>query len=337
MSESLHVPPPRVVGADGAPVAGTFFGAVSDPAFHHLAGAFQRSFLERKLVEKKWQYLHVATPEVMLSAAIVDTGYLASGFCAVFDRGARRLLVDENEVLPPICVSINDEPNDGLSARLFGPGVRARIERSGGRVLFSARWGRASVELSLDARKAPPAMSVVQPLGEPGRFNYTQKVVGIPAEGEVRAGNHTFLVQGQLAGLDYTHGYLLRETAWRWAFASGRTQGGRAVGLNLSEGFLGAAENVVWVDGAPCPVGPVRFIFEAAAPQSPWRVVSDDGALDLAFQPEGVRAQNIDLRLVMSRYAQPFGTFAGHVTSASGERVALAGLAGVTEDHAARW
>lgn len=336
MHQSLHAPPARLVGDDGAPVAGTFFGAVGDPAFVHLSGAYQRTFLERKLVEKKWQYLHVATKEMMLSAAIVDTGYLASGFCAVFDRGSRRLLVDENEVLPPLCVSINDEPNDGLSARLVGPRVRARIERSAGRVLFSARWGRASIELSLDARKAPKPISAVAPLSEPGRFNFTQKIVGIPAEGEVRAGNATFLVQGQLAGLDYTHGYLLRETAWRWAFASGRA-GSRVIGLNLSEGFLAAAENAVWVDGAPCRVGAVRFVFDARAPLSPWRIASDDGALELTFQPEGLRAQSIDLLLLMSRYAQPFGTFSGHVTSTTGERVQLDGLAGVTEDHAARW
>ncbi len=335
MSGSLHIPPARLIGEDGAPVAGTFFGPVANPAFLHLNSAYQRTFLERKLVEKKWQYLHVATPEMMLSAAIIDTGYLASGFCAVFDRGARRLLVDENEVLPPLCVSINDEPNDGLSARLLGPGVDARIERGAGRVLFSAHWGYGSVELSLDARKAPKPLSAVAKLGE-GRFNFTQKIVGIPAEGEVRAGNHTYLVQGQLAGLDYTHGYLLHETAWHWAFASGRA-GNRALGLNLSQGFLDAAENAVWVDGTPATVGPVRFTFDAATPLSPWRIKSDDGGLDLTFQPEGLRARNIDLKLIMSRYAQPFGTFSGHITSATGERLAIVGLAGITEDHAARW
>lgn len=336
MKQSLQAAPPRLVGDDGVPAFGSFLGAIADASFGRLGGAYQRTFLERKLVEKRWQYLHVATPGMMLSAAIVDTGYLASGFCAVFDRGARRLLIDENEVLPPLCVSIGDEPGAGLSARLVGPGVNARIEHSAGRVLFSARWGRASVELSLDARKAPPALSAVARLPEPGRFDFTQKRVGLPAEGEVRAGNATFLVQGELAGLDYTHGYLSRETAWRWAFASGRA-GGRAVGLNLSEGFLGAAENAVWVDGAPCPAGPVRFVFDAAAPLSPWRIASDDGGVELTFQPEGLRAQAIDLKLVMSRYAQPFGAFSGHVTSAAGERVAIDALPGVTEDHAARW
>jgi hypothetical protein len=39
----------------------------------------------------------------------------------------------------------------------------------------------------------------------------------------------------------------------------------------------------------------------------------------------------------MSKYVQPFGTFSGHLTAADGERVAIDGLAGVAEDHAARW
>lgn len=336
MSSALSPAPPRVIGDDGAPVSGTYFGAVSDPVFRDLRGPFARTFVERKLVEKKWQYVHVATADMMLSFAIIDTGYLASGICAVFDRGARRLLVDENPVLPPVCVSVNDEPNDGLSARLSGPGVKARIERSAGRILVSAKWGRAAVELSLDARRAPPALSAISPVGAPGLFDFTQKLVGVPAEGEVRAGNATFAVQGELAGLDYTHGYLARETAWRWAFASGKI-GARPIALNLSEGFLTGSENVAWIDGQPVAVGPVRFTFESQSPLAPWRIRSDDGALDLVFQPEGVRSQDIDLLLVMSRYTQPFGTFSGHLTAASGERVELDGLAGVAEDHAARW
>jgi hypothetical protein len=341
MADPLAAQPPlgpapqHLFGDEGAPAAGLFRGPIADPSFRNLRAPYARSFLERKLVEKKWQYVHVATPEMMLSLAIVDMGYLASGFCAVFDRGVGRLLVDDNPVLPSICASIGDEPGEGLSARLFGPGLRARIERHGGRLQVSARWGRADIELSLDARNAPPPLSAVVPLG-PGRFDFTQKTIGLPAEGEVRAGNVTFLVQGQLAGLDYTHGFLERETAWRWAFASGR-QGTRVVGLNLSQGFLGGGENVVWIDGVPSAVGPVAFAFDPAAPRAPWQIRSADGGLELTFQPEGQRAQNIDLRLVSSRYVQPFGTFSGHVTGASGERVLLEGLAGVTEDHAARW
>ena len=59
---------------------------------------------------------------------------------------------------------------------------------------------------------------------------------------------------------------------------------------------------------------------------------SADGRVDLAFRPEGFRAQTIDLKLIASRYLQPFGTFSGNL-----DGVAVEGLPGVTEDHAARW
>lgn len=334
---TLQPAPQRLVGEDGAPVAGTFAGGIEDASFSRLSGPYARSFLERRLVEKKWQYVSLATRDYVLALAIIDTGYLASGVCALFDRGARRLLIDDNPVLPPGCASIGDSPNDGLSARLFGPGIRARIERSAGRVLVSARWGLAAIELSLDANSAPPALSAVCPLG-PGRFDFTQKLIGLPAEGEIRVGNATYLAQGELAGLDFTHGYLERDTSWRWAFASGRA-GPHVVGFNFSEGFLpsGLGENAVWIDGAPRAVGPVSFQFDAASPLGPWQLQSADGSVELRFQPEGQRTQSTDLKLVSSRYLQPFGTFSGHLTSGAGERLVLEALPGVTEDHTARW
>lgn len=336
------LPRPRPLGAaparlveGGAPVQGTWAGAVRDASFAGLGGEYARGFLARRLSEKRWQAVFLSTPQAMISLAIVDGGYLSSGILSVFDRGARRVLVDSNPVLPPLFAWVTEEPNDGMRAVLTGPRIGARIERSGGRILATARWGNAAVDLTLDARGAPPPLSAACHLG-PGRFNFTQKLVGLAAEGEIRIGNVRFEAHGETGGLDFTHGYLRRDTAWRWAFASARLDG-RLVGFNLSEGFMGGAENAVWVDGAPCSPGPVRFTFEPSSPLSPWRIRSEDGSLDLTFQPEGHRAQSVDLKVVVSRYLQPFGVFSGHVTTAAGERVEVDALPGVTEDHTARW
>jgi hypothetical protein len=333
---ALSAAPPRVVEA-GAPIEGTWSGAIADASFARLTGEWGRGFFDKRLVEKRWAAMFVATPDVMLSFAIVDAGYLSSGILCVFDRGSRRTLIDSHPVLPPLLATITDEPNDGMRATLAGPRLSARFERSGGRILGTARWGNAAVDLSLDARAAPPPMTAISRFGV-GLFNYTQKLAGIPAEGEIAVGNARYAVRGEPAGLDFTHGYLPRDTAWRWAFCCSR-QGGRLVAFNLSEGFLrsGGGENVVWVDGAPCSVGRVHFDFEPSAPLAPWRIASEDGTLDLTFQPEGYRAQNVDLKLISSRYLQPFGVFSGQVTTLAGERVELDSVPGVTEDHSARW
>ena len=332
LPSQLPPAPAQLAGEDGAPRSGLFAGSVGDAAFGALKAPYAPSFLERRLIEKRWQYLFVATREMMLSLAIIDTGYLSSGICAVFDRGSRRLLANENPVLPPLAAQVGEGPADGASARLIGPLLRAGIHRAGDKISVRANWGHTDVDLQLDVRDAPPCLTAIAPVGAPGRFDFTQKTVLVPTEGEVRCGNARFEVRGELAGLDYTHGFLARETAWRWAFATGRV-GGRRVAFNFSEGFLqGEGENAVWVDGGPQPAGKISFTFDGKAPLSQWRIRSEDGRVDLVFHPEGYRAQTIDLKLILSRYVQPYGTFSGRLHD-----VQVEGLAGVTEDHAARW
>ncbi|HZR07927.1 MAG TPA: DUF2804 domain-containing protein [Myxococcales bacterium] len=321
--------PRRLLQADGTPHSGLYRGSVAEAGFAGLKDA--PGLLQRRLLEKKWQYLFLATPEMMLALAVIDCGYLSSGICAVFDRGSRRLLVDDNPVLPPLCAQIGEAPGDGMSARLLGPRIQARLQRAGGRIAVQAKWAHADVDLLLDASQAPPPITAIAPVGAQGRFDLTQKTVLVPAEGEVRAGNVRFPVRGNLAGLDYTHGLLARETSWRWAFGGGRA-GSHRVAFNFSEGFLqGEGENVAWIDGEPRAVGPVRISLPEA-PSGPWRVRSVDGRVDLTFEAEGERAQTVDLKLIRSRYVQPFGTFAGTL-----DGVTVAALPGVTEDHEARW
>ncbi|HET9754437.1 MAG TPA: DUF2804 family protein, partial [Myxococcales bacterium] len=230
----LPAAPERLLDDAGVPRFGLYAGAIADAGLAALKDA--PGLVQRRLMEKKWQYLFVATPEMMLALAVIDCGYLASGICAVFDRGGRRLLVDDNPVLPPLCARVGDEPAEA-SARLFGPRIEARVQRTPRGISVKAKWLHAQVDLTLDPGRAPLPVSAVAGAGAPGRFDFTQKTVLVPAEGEVRAANVRFPVQGQLAGLDYTHGLLARDTAWRWAFGCGRS-GLRQVGFNLSEGFM---------------------------------------------------------------------------------------------------
>jgi hypothetical protein len=308
---------------EGAPREGLFSGAVLESSFRDAKAPFALGTVERRLVEKKWQYLFVSDREVMLTLAILDAGYLSAGICSVFDRGSRRLLADEGPVLPPLFASVGESPGD---ASLRGPRIAARMEKNGDRYAVRATWAHCEIDLVLDAAAAPPPASAVAALGSPGRFDYTQKSALLRASGSVRTGNVTFELNEAPAGLDYSHGFFEHETAWRWAFAAGP-----GVAFNLSDGFLqGQGENVVWLEGEPRPVGGVTFEFDKLAPLTPWRIRGE--AVDLTFNPEGVRTKSIDLKLVSSQYAHPFGTFEGRVLGA-----AVEGVAGLVEDHVARW
>lgn len=329
---SLPPAPSSLPGDDGAPRTGLYSGALADARFEGLQAPFAPGILERRLMEKRWAYLFVSTPEVMACFAVVDAGYLSSGICAVFDRGSRRLLANENPVLPPFCANVSDRTAEGFSARLIGPAIEARLQREGGTIALRARWAHVEADLELDAEGAAQPITAIAPVGAAGRFDLTQKTVLLPAEGEIRAGNVRFPIQGQLAGIDYTHGYLARETSWKWGFAVGR-QGKRRLAFNFSEGFLqGEGENVAWIDGEPQATGAVRFERSGEEPLATWRLRSERGDVDLTFRPEGYRAQAIDLKLISSKYLQPFGTFSGTLPGAE-----ISDLPGVCEDHAARW
>lgn len=323
--------PPSLPGEDGAPRIGLYEGALADATFEKLRPPFAPGILDRKLMEKRWTYLFVSTPDAMASFAIIDAGYLSTGICAVFDRGSRRLLADENPVLPPLCAAVSDDTSAALSARLWGPAIDARLQRNGDRISLRARWGHVEADLELDAARAAAPITAIAPVGAAGRFDLTQKTVLLPADGEIRAANIRFPVEGQLAGIDYTHGYLPRETTWKWAFAVGEDT--VRLAFNFSEGFLqGEGENVAWLDGHPRPTGEVRFERVSDDPLSAWNLRNATGEVDLIFRPEGYRAQSVDLKLIRSKYLQPFGTYSGSLFGR-----ALSGLPGVVEDHAARW
>ena len=69
---------------------------------------------------------------------------------------------------------------------------------------------------------------------------------------------------------------------------------------------------------------------------SPKTVLTEDGAVDLAFQPIHVHREERDYKVVKSRFVQPLGLFSGAV-SVGEQRVELDKLAGVVEDQDVVW
>jgi hypothetical protein len=98
------------------------------------------------------------------------------------------------------------------------------------------------------------------------------------------------------------------------------------VAWNLRTGFGDPleVENACWVDGQPSRLEAARI-----DPGDRWTVAA--GALRLSFEADGQHAENLDVKLIASRYQQPWGRFTGTFEGAP-----LTGY-GVVEDHWARW
>jgi len=330
---TLLPPCPVALVVSGAPQFGLWQGSIGNASFADLRAPYARKFLSRKLIEKKWIYTLVATPELFLCLAIIDAGPIHSCFLGLFDRAQKKLIADINVVLPGLFARVSDQPSS-LFATLSAPGTHASIEKLGAGAQVHVRIGDTTVDLRLDSIAEPLPVSACADLGD-ARFDFTQKRAGLTAHGTVVHARRSFRVEGGRAGLDFTHGFLQRKTAWRWAFGMGEAQG-RKLAFNLSEGFLKTgSENILFLDGEPLSLGPVHFSFDSKNSSAPWNIRGD--GLELVFTPEGNRSQNVWTPLMSSRYVQPFGAFAGHLTTPSGSVLTLAGIDGVTEDHAAKW
>lgn len=337
----LGSPPPSVVDESGAPRFGTYAGPVGRIDLSGLRGGWRRGALYRYTHRKKWLWLTISTRQIAVAAAVVDASYAANGFLIAADLETRTLLCDRGALgVPWISVGVADRPNEGADARFTWPGLDIRASRKAGADVYviRARAGDLSLDAELDAGGAPPPLTVVAPVTG-GTVNVTQKWAQLPARGTARLGDRTYSLDGGFGGFDYTNGLLARRTAWRWAFATGRDADGGGVAFNLVNGVNdtdAASENVVWVDGLVIPVGRVDFQFDAAATSSPWRIASDDGSVDLVFDPIGEHREERDLGLVRSHFVQVMGTFSGTI-DARGRSRHVSLLAGVTEDQDVVW
>lgn len=330
--------PPSVLLPDGRPATGRYEGHIARLDWEGFAQARQRPFWWRTLRHKRWQYLGIGSPQLFIGLAIVDLGWGCTAFAYLFDRSSRRLLADwSQDGIKGWSGRVSHAPLLGSCAHFRGPSARlswrhdAPTESLGVQVQVAG----LSLEATVSLIDAPPVLLAVGPIGEgdSGLAHATQKTSALPVQGWAQAGGQRFDLDSAMASVDSSHGLLAHRTAWQWACAHRR-----GLGFNLQAGYFGAHENALWLDGQLIPLGAARFDFDEADPMAPWRVRTDDGLLDLDFQPEGARGERRDLGLVASRYVQPVGTFSGYVkASATAVPRPVHDLLGVTEDHCSRW
>jgi len=178
---------------------------------------------------KRWRYVGVFTPELMLCVGEARVGPLPLRWWAVA------------------------LPDGSLFER--SSNARGGISLEASHVSVVAEHLR--VELDLEERSA---VETASPAGK--SYTWTRKQAGVPVRGSVTLGGRKHLIDGPVAVVDDSAGYHPRHTHWKWSAGVGRTSDGAAVGWNLVDGIHdaeGASERSLWVDGEPRELGPVEF------------------------------------------------------------------------------
>lgn len=321
--------PARLVHERGVPAFGMYRGTVEQLSWRALKAPLAKQ-LTRQLHHKRWQYAAIGHADFFIGVAVVDTGWCGSAFAYLFDRRRRELVASfSSNGLPLISTRIENRSFGDATFRQGKDCIAFR--RADGRLELTVN----TPALRLAAHIALPAPHSVLAAIAPGNWlaHATHKSSALPISGFADCGGRRLALDDAVASLDASNGLLARDTAWRWASAHDHH-----IGFNLQQGYMGDAENAVWLDGVPHRVGAARFDFDAAQPLAPWQIRTDDGAVALTFTPEGVRRQEQELLIAASRYLQPIGRFSGRILHPhTGVAHEVSQLLGVTEDHHSRW
>ncbi len=329
-------PPPDAVVEPAVLRAGSYRGGL--PAVD--TAPLGRGPLFRLAHQKSWIYTAVAAGDLLVAAAVVDLGYASNAFTYVFDQTAGRMLVDRSSLGAPFAARVGRTGGEGCSGVYRMPGFHIAFERGMGEADYrlSIDVPDLRVTARLSSEGAPPAIGAIASIpGGRSLFNATEKRVLLPATIEVHTGGHRHAPEGGLGGLDFSFGWVARRTAWRWAFALGRTRAGERVALNLVQGFVGAAECALWVEGELLPLSEGVIDFEEDRPLSAWRVRTADGEVDLRFAPGAMHEEKRNLILVASSFIQPAGSFSGTIRVPGRAPLELSGVLGVVEDQRVTW
>jgi len=246
---------------------------------------------------KRWRYVGVYTPELMLCVGDAKIGPVPQRWWAIALPGGE--LRERTKF-------------GGGGIALDGPKVRVTAKD-------------VRIELRLEES---PGVEIVSPVDERGAYIWTRKQACVPVSGSVEISGERHEIDGGAGFIDDSAGYHARHTAWYWSAGVGTAVDGRAVGWNLVDGIHDdpfASERTLWVDGEPQAVGPVTFAEDLSE-------IAGDG-LDLSFDEWSSREHSTNALIMRSSYRQPFGTFSGQLPGG----LQLAEGYGVMEQHDVHW
>ncbi|WP_317889738.1 DUF2804 domain-containing protein [Spongiibacter pelagi] len=319
-------------------------GGVDDVNFmdFNLRTAMDKPISARRKKQRfnRFEFVSVASPSLILGAAIVDLGWVSNAFVYLFEPASGRF--EEFSFLQPLGrkTEIEPRPKNGV----------ARFQKGANRIEISADAEQACRFVSLNLKGVSAELRIdesqnYQPLGVCCRAGYngwvyTQKAAGLPVTGQITWQGQEFDVAQQqaLASVDWSGGFMRRETAWNWASLSAVLPDGRRLGMNLAAGVneTGFTENGLWLGGELIQVAPADFRFERYSDSAAWQITTADGVVDLRFEPAGKRCEKVNAGFIASNFTQHFGKYYGELNLPQG-RLVVDGLWGLTEDHYARW
>jgi len=298
-----------------------------------LLSGYQLPKIIRPLFVNQFVFLGISSRDLFVGMAVIDLKYIAKAFLYVYDQKSGQMVEDQQLALPN-AVFIDARPDNCKS---YFQTKHFNVTTEQGH--FSAKTSHMNLEVTLDLPQAHP-FRLCSRCGYNG-WIYTQKTTPVTVSGKISINEKNYSIQSphSMALVDWTTGYMRKETFWNWASIATTLNEGRYLGLNLSCGVneTGFTENFFVVGSQLTKVDTVHFEYDLNDLYQPWTIRSYDKKINLTFSAEHHRSENLNAWLVASKFTQLMGRFSGHLQTDTGEVISLDNCPGWAEDHFARW
>ena len=297
------------------------------------------SHWRKKFKFNQFQFISIKCDDFIMGMAIVDLKYASN--CFVYLYHIEKQTFEEFDFIQPFSLKtrMSSHPNKGFSSISKADNFLQFEAKHQARHITLRLKNGLSLEAIIDETNSDKALNLCSKAGYNG-WVYTQKLTARPVHGQLNWQSKSYPLEARraLASIDWSAGFMRRETSWHWASLSTYLEDGRRLGFNLASGVneTGFSENAIWLDDEYYKIDMVDFSFDRYQESQTWHLISNDAKLELSFEKQGKRAQKMNLILIASNFRQFFGYFNGSI-KLNKETIKIQNAMGLVEDHYAKW
>ncbi len=329
------------------------YGCIDDTIEWNYKDFILRDFFNKEItgIRKRrayhqFNYIGITAGEYIVGFAMIDLALIKQAFGFLYKAGEGMLVTCKSN-----CLGISkkmDFPRnpDAYIATFRSKNISTSIEKNHhtGLLQFDCNF-QNRLKFAGRSRYSIPHNSplrVINP-NDPNRFTFTEKCSPIQFDQFQLSldGQNLEFDQKQVTALyDWSGGYLKKETNWYWSALSAVLPDGTPIGVNLAA-FVNEtyfSENAFWIDGTRTRISRIIYDFDPINPYEPWHIYNEAKTVDLLFSPKVERGNTVHAGFLgKTMFRQFVGTFEGHLTPESGNKVQFSDIMGFCEINRAVW